>query len=89
MHRTRGRFHPPDRTDAINLSIIISNISPWAYIRGSLYSSGFFVNKSLGLYARGLIIEGAYTPDFTISGCQAAIWGKSGKKWIDFGEKSG
>ena len=54
------------RTDAINLSIIISNISPWAYIRGGLYSNGFFVNKSLGLYSRGLIIEGAYTRDFTV-----------------------
>ena len=26
----------------------------------------FFVNKSLGLYSRGLIIEGAYTRDFTV-----------------------
>ena len=55
-----------NRTDAINFSIIISNISPWAYIRGGLYSNGFFVNNSVGLYSRGLIIEGAYTRDFTV-----------------------
>ena len=50
------------------LSIIYHylNISPWAYIRGGLYSNGFFVNNSLGLYSRGLIIEGAYTRDFTV-----------------------
>ena len=47
-------------------AIIILNISPWAYIREGLYSNGFFVNKSLGLYSRGLIIEGAYTRDFTV-----------------------
>ena len=42
------------------------NISPWAYIQEGLYSNGFYVNKSLGLHSRGLIIEGAYTRDFTV-----------------------
>ena len=54
-----------NRTNAMNYLIIL-NISPWAYIREGLYSHGFFVNESLGLYSRGLIIEGAYTRDFTV-----------------------
>ena len=37
-----------------------------AYIREGLYSNGFFVDKFLGLYSRGPIIEGAYTRDFTL-----------------------
>jgi len=38
--------------DAINLSIIIMNISPWAYIREGLYSNGF-LSTNHWAYIRG------------------------------------